>query len=358
MFGDVYSGKRVFITGHTGFKGSWLAAWLKMLGAELTGYALPPAYPDSHFELLKLKNQIRHIENDIRDLKPLKQAMADARPDLVFHLAAQALVRESYADPKTTFDTNVGGSVNVLESVRACDSARALVYITSDKCYRNVEWEWGYREPDVLGGDDPYSGSKGCAELVFRSYRESFFNQKPGINVGVTRAGNVIGGGDWAKDRIVPDCIRALRKKDPIVVRNPKATRPWQHVLEPLGGYLLLGARLFKSQGKFTPSEFNFGPDKTSNKTVEEVVNRIIGVWGSGQMVVHHDDHAVHEAMLLQLNCDRAWHYLKWRPTWHYDDSVEQTALWYKAHNQGADMAAYTHSQIEKYMRDWKGGDV
>lgn len=358
MFGNVYAGKRVFITGHTGFKGSWLAAWLRMLGAEVTGYALAPAYADSHFELLKLKDQIRHIENDIRDLDPLKKAMIEAKPDFVFHLAAQALVRESYADPKRTFDTNVGGSVNVLESVRACDSVKALVYITSDKCYRNVEWEWGYREPDVVGGDDPYSGSKGCAELVFRSYRESFFNHKAGINVGVTRAGNVIGGGDWAKDRIVPDCIRALRKSEPIVIRNPRATRPWQHVLEPLGGYLLLGARLFKSQEKFNPCEFNFGPDKASNKTVQDVVNKIIGVWGSGELVIKPDPNAPHEAMLLQLNCDRAWHYLKWRPTWHYDDSVEQTALWYKAHDQGRNMAEFTKSQLERYMGEWKGGDA
>lgn len=358
MFGNIYAGKKVFITGHTGFKGPWLATWLTMLGAEVTGYALPPYYAESHFELLGLEKSLRHIEGDMRDYARLKASLDEARPDMVFHLAAQALVRESYRDPKTTFDTNIGGAVNLLEALRTCESVRALVFITSDKCYRNVEWEWGYRENDAVGGEDPYSASKGCAEIVFRSYRDSFFNKSPGIRISTTRAGNVIGGGDWAKDRIVPDCIRALRKGETIVIRSPHATRPWQHVLEPLGGYLLLGKKLYEGADLSNRAAFNFGPDRYSNKTVKEMVELVIDIWGAGRLEVQKDPNAPHEANLLQLNCDRAWDSLRWRPTWAYEESVRQTALWYKEYVAGADVPKLTASQIDKYMREWRVEDA
>lgn len=354
MFNDCYRGKNVFITGHTGFKGSWLSMWLLKMGAKVTGYALPPAYQDSHFELLKLDSHMHHIEGDVRDEGALKRAIREARPDFIFHLAAQALVREAYRDPKYTFDTNVGGAVNLLEALRENDTARALVFITSDKCYRNVEWEWGYRETDLLGGKDPYSASKGCAEIVFNSYFESFLKEKPSLKASTARAGNVIGGGDWAKDRIIPDCIKALRRKEPIVVRNPRSTRPWQHVLEPLGGYLHLGWMLFTEGEGFSRHNFNFGPEKMSNKSVIDLVEKVLNVWGEGEVLVDPPPKAPHEDMLLQLNCDRAWHFLKWKPTWHYDDSLEQTVLWYKAFHEGKNIGDFTGSQIEHYQKEFK----
>lgn len=353
MFNGIYKNKRVFITGHTGFKGSWLTQWLLMQGAQVSGFALPPAYPDSHFELLNLKDQIDHNVGDIRNGDEISSAIKKAAPDIVFHLAAQALVREAYQNPKYTFDTNVGGAVNLLEAVRESDSIKALVFITSDKCYRNKEWEWGYREPDQLGGKDPYSSSKGCAELVFYSYFNSFLQTRPGLRVSTTRAGNVIGGGDWAKDRIVPDCIRALTKKEPIVLRHPESTRPWQHVLEPLGGYLLLGQQLLENNPSVKNVNYNFGPDKTSNKPVQDLVEKMISIWGSGTVEVNAPKDAPHEDNLLQLNCDRSWHELAWKPTWHFDMSVTETAKWYKAHYQQEDISSYTKMQIEKYEKDF-----
>jgi CDP-glucose 4,6-dehydratase len=354
IFGGVYKNKRVFVTGHNGFKGTWLCMWLTMLGAEVTGYSFEPAAQGSHFDLLGLQNNVRHMEGDIRDLETLTRAVSETRPDFVFHLGAQALVREAYRDPKATFDINVCGSVNVLESCRHCDSVKALVYVSSDKCYRNVEWEWGYRENDFLGGNDPYSASKGCAEIVFASYNASFLMKDNRLHAASARSGNVIGGGDWAKDRIVPDSIRALTSGKPIVIRNPNSTRPWQHVLEPLGGYLLLGGKLYADTAKKFCSAWNFGPDRTSNKTVKELVSDIIGIWGSGELAVQQDPNAPHEDTWLQLNCDKAYHWLKWRPTWHYPDSVNQTILWYKAFSEGRNMRDFTSSQIEAYMERWR----
>ena len=354
MFEDFYKNKKVFVTGHTGFKGSWLSAWLLKLGAVVTGYAQPPLYDESHFELLGLKSKLRHIEGDLRDLDGLSRAMAESQPDIVFHLGAQALVRESYRDAKTTFDTNVGGAVNVCEAVGRVDSIRTLVFITSDKCYRNVNWEWGYRETDVLGGRDPYSASKGCAEIVFAAYWASFLSKSGRINAASTRAGNVIGGGDWAKDRLIPDCIRALRKGETIEIHNPDATRPWQHVLEPLGAYLHLGQYLAGPNGAEFCKGWNFGPNNSANKTVGEVVHDVIRLWGSGEVVVERDPNAPHEDHWLQLNCDRANHYLKWSPTWNYPDSIGETVTWYRRYQEGADISALTDSQIEKYGLDWK----
>jgi CDP-glucose 4,6-dehydratase len=353
MFGNFYQGKNVFVTGHTGFKGSWLSAWLLKLGAKVTGYALPPAYDESHFELLGLERRMRHVVGNVCDLEHLTHAMTEAKADIVFHLAAQALVRESYRDPRTTFDTNVMGGVNVCEAVGRVDSIRTLVFITSDKCYRNVDWEWGYRETDELGGRDPYSASKGCAELVFAAYWTSFLSKAGRVNAASTRAGNVIGGGDWAKDRLIPDCVRALRQKEAIEIHHPDATRPWQHVLEPLGAYLHLGRRLGGPQGADYCKSWNFGPNNSANKNVGEVVRDVIKLWGSGEVKVERDPNAPHEDHWLQLNCDRADHYLNWKPTWNYPESIRETVHWYRAYQDGAKVPALTDSQIEKYNQAW-----
>ena len=260
--GDIYADRRVLVTGHTGFKGSWLALWLHELGANVTGLSLPPNTKPSHFELIGLKELLLHIEGDIRDLKIVKRAFDAANPQIVFHLAAQPLVRDSCDNPKGTFDTNIGGTVNILEAIRQCPSVKAVVVITSDKCYENKEWVWGYRENDALGGHDPYSASKGATEIVCSAYHRSFFDKNgcgPHLGFATARAGNVIGGGDWANDRIIPDCIRALSQGEPISIRNPNATRPWQHVLDPLSGYLLLAKRLLDDPDHFCGA-WNFGP--------------------------------------------------------------------------------------------------
>ena len=352
MFDNIYQGKRVLVTGHTGFKGSWLSEWLISLGAEVSGFSLPPAYPNSHFEILGLEKRLRHFEGDLRDERAVEKVLREVKPDIVFHLAAQALVREAYAQPKATFDTNVGGAVNLLEAIRHTAGVRALVFITSDKCYRNVNWEWGYRETDTLGGRDPYSASKGCAELVFDAYWSSFLKGK--LFAASTRAGNVIGGGDWARDRLIPDCVRFLCANEPIVIRNPGATRPWQHVLEPLGGYLLLGRRLLGSDGGEFCKAWNFGPDHSANRTVEEVVRKGISLWGGGGLSVQKDPDAPHEDHWLQLNTDRASHYLHWEPVWSYPDSITETIRWYRAWRDGADMADFSRAQIAAYEKAWQ----
>jgi len=272
----VFSGRRVFITGHTGFKGSWLAFLLKEVGAEVMGFALPPATKTNHFDLLRLDKKIKHVVGDIRDSLFLAETIDKFQPEFVFHLAAQALVRPSYDDPVGTFSTNVIGSVNLLDAVRRCASVRSLVYITSDKCYENVEWIWGYREVDQLGGRDPYSASKAAAEIAFSSYDRSFFEVRPLMGAATTRAGNVIGGGDWAVDRIIPDCIRAIEMGEPIRLRNPLATRPWQHVLEPLSGYLLLAAKLY-DEPKSWGGAWNFGPTSNEVRTVKMLLKRLCG---------------------------------------------------------------------------------
>ena len=344
-----YRGRRVMITGHTGFKGSWLAFLLKEAGAEVAGYALAPAHVSSHFDGLGLAKDIRHIEGDVRDRVKLSAAMHDFAPEFVFHLAAQALVRASYADPAATFETNVSGSVNLLEAVRACDAVRSLVYVTSDKAYENLEWIWGYRENDRLGGHDPYSASKAAAEIVLSSYVRSFFAHRPSLGVASARAGNVIGGGDWAEDRIVPDCIRALQAGAPIQLRNPQATRPWQHVLEPLSGYLLLGARLRETPEQYGGA-WNFGPAAGDVRTVRDVAERIIARFGKGSIVFGERDGGQHEARLLQLNCDKARQLLGWQPRWDFETAVDATALWYKEILAGADVRGVTQRQLGSYF--------
>jgi CDP-glucose 4,6-dehydratase len=327
---EIFRGKRVLVTGHTGFKGSWLTLLLNRLGAVVMGYALPPEYSGGHFERLGLQQQIRHVVGDVRDLERMRDQVMAFQPEIVFHLAAQALVRASYVDPKTTFDVNVGGGLNLLEVVRTCDSVRALVFITSDKCYENQDWVWGYRETDLLGGYDPYSASKGAAELVFSSYLRSFFANRQDFGAATARAGNVIGGGDWAANRIVPDCLRALQAREPIIVRSPRATRPWQHVLEPLSGYLKLGVRLLES-GHAYDGAWNFGPQLGDLRTVLNVAETIASHFENGAVVVDEPLEKPHEAHLLQLNSDKARQLLQWDTRWDFEQTLAVTSGWYKA---------------------------
>ncbi len=344
-----FKGRRVFITGHTGFKGSWLAFLLNEVGAEVLGYALPPVGEKNHFELSGLAQMIGHVEADIRDAEKLTAAMSEFQPEFVFHLAAQALVRPSYSDPKTTFETNVMGSVNLLEAVRKCESVRSLVYITSDKCYENLEWLWGYRENDRLGGHDPYSASKASAEMVFSAYARSFFFERPELGAASTRAGNVIGGGDWAVDRIIPDCVRAIESEKPIHLRNPSATRPWQHVLEPLSGYLLLASQLRKEPSAYAGS-WNFGPSSKEVRTVLEVAEHLVARFGRGSINIEASTEKHHEARLLQLNCDKAHQVLGWYPRWDFERTLDMTADWYKNVYDGGETLDISRKQLHEYF--------
>jgi len=344
-----FRGRQVLLTGDSGFKGSWLAFWLAEAGADVWGYALPPEHDNDHFNLLGLRDRIHHQDGDIRDREKLGAFFKQAQPEFVFHLAAQALVRRSYRDPKETFDTNVGGSVNLLECVREMPSVRALVYITSDKCYRNKEWIWGYRENDELGGHDPYSASKSAAELVFSSYGDSFFRLRPDFGYATVRAGNVIGGGDWSEDRIVPDCVRALRDGEPIVLRRPNSTRPWQHVLEPLGGYLILAAALVQDPARYSGA-WNFGPGGEAARSVLDLTRVIVNRWGSGEIDVQTSIDDLHEAGLLHLNCDKARHMLRWYPRWGFERTVSETVGWYRAVLSGKAVSKVSGDQIKNYM--------
>ena len=345
---DLYRDKRVFITGHTGFKGAWLALTLSELGAHVAGYALKPE-EGSHFESLGLKNTIHHIEADIRDGDRLTTEMKNFKPNYVFHLAAQALVRKSYREPRETFETNVLGSLNLLEAVRKTEEVSSLVYITSDKCYENKEWVWGYKETDSLGGVDPYSASKASAEILFSSYSRSFFSGRKNFAMASARAGNVIGGGDWSEDRIIPDCVRAITTGNPIILRNPKSTRPWQHVLEPLSGYLMLGTKLNENSGKIDGS-WNFGPDASEAVTVEDVALAMISEFGKGSIEIVEDAAHLHEAGLLQLNCDKARNLLGWKPTWDARKTLVETASWYQRIHAGESAIEVTRGQIIEFF--------
>jgi CDP-glucose 4,6-dehydratase len=348
-FLEKFKGARVFITGHTGFKGSWLTFILTELGADITGYALPPTSKEDHFNLLDLETRIHHVEGDIRDYGKLKAALDECQPEYVFHLAAQAIVKSSYEDPVYSIQTNVLGSTYLLEAVRHQQSVRSLVYVTSDKCYENVEWIWGYRENDMLGGIDPYSASKACAEILFSSYQRSFFIHRPELGAASVRAGNVIGGGDWAADRIVPDCIRAFRQNEAVKLRNPSATRPWQHVLEPLSGYMLLATRLFESPGKWAGS-WNFGPSSRMAKTVKDVADTLTQELGFGTVEIEEANNTAHEAQLLQLNCDKAHQLLGWYPSWDVDKTLKETASWYSQVLKGKAATEVTRCQIMNYF--------
>ena len=349
---DSYRGRRVFVTGHTGFKGAWLAEWLTSLGAEVTGYALDPPTQPNLFDALDLGARLKHVVADIRDRDRVVAEVQAAQPSVIFHLAAQALVRRAYAEPHATFDTNVMGTVNVLEAARACPSVRAVVVVTSDKCYQNLETGRPFRETDAMGGRDPYSASKGCAELVTAAYRESFF--AGGAAVASVRAGNVIGAGDWAADRIIPDCVRALAAGVPSVVRNPDAVRPWQHVLEPLSGYLWLAARMLRD-GRRYDGAWNFGPiDQGGDQPVRWVVDRFLEEWGSGSWITPADaGRQPHEAHRLSLDSSKAREELGWAPVWDARTAVRQTASWYREFYRAAATARrLVEHQLHAYQDD------
>lgn len=354
MFDNMFQGRTVLITGHTGFKGSWLCIWLKELGANIVGYALEPYTERDNFVVSGLKDKIIHIIGDVGDYQKLRETFKKYRPEFVFHFAAQPIVRESYVNPKETYDTNIGGTVNVLECCRITDSVRVVINVTSDKCYENKEWVWGYRENDPMGGYDPYSSSKGCSELITAAYRNSFFNpidfEKHGKSLSSVRAGNVIGGGDWQKDRIIPDCVRALESKKPIEIRRPHATRPWQHVLEPLSGYLLLASKMYEEPQKFCGA-WNFGPNQNPITTVGEIADMIVAKWGSGSWIDKSNQEEPHEANLLNLDISKAKTYLKWSPVWNAETTVGETVKWYKKYNY-QNSYEICKSQIDQYMND------
>lgn len=349
-----FKNKRIFITGSTGFKGTWLSYILTLSGAKVMGYALPHIKDEkSHYENLNLKNRITQIEDDITNREKIISTMQKFEPDYVFHLAAQALVRPSYEDPYNTFKTNVMGSVNILDAVLTSKSIRSFIYVTSDKCYENNEWIWGYRENDRLGGKDPYSASKAAAENVFLAYNESFFKKNKELGVASVRAGNVIGGGDWAIDRIVPDCIRCIDQESPIILRNPLATRPWQHVLEPLSGYLKLALYLYENPKKFSGS-WNFGPSTFTTATVGKLAKSIINYFGKGKIIEKFDPNQPHEAGLLQLNCDKAHQELNWKSNWNLEKTFKVTADWYKRVLSGENVENVTKEQINDYFKEFK----
>lgn len=348
MFDSVYKRRRVIVTGHTGFKGSWLCQWLLHLGAEVAGYSLHRPSDPCNFDVLGLEQRLSHHTGDIRDLAGVRKTFSRFRPEIVFHLAAQAITRRSYDEPKATFDTNLGGTVNLLEAALESESVKAAVFITSDKCYENVEWDQGYRETDRLGGKDPYSASKACAEIAISSYARSFFLPR-GRHVASTRAGNVVGGGDWAPDRIVPDCVRAWSAAKSPLIRNPSATRPWQHVLEPLSGYLWLGARLHQADAGLDGEAFNFGP--IADQPVSVLIEEMQQSWpGRSWTVDPSGAKDKHEAGLLKLNCEKALHRLGWKPTLSFPEIVRMTVAWYREYYAGGrDMARFTEDQVRGY---------
>ena len=349
-----WNGKSVFLTGHTGFKGGWLSLWLASMGAKVTGYALVPNTTPSFFEVAKVRDEINqsHIA-DIRDLERLQEGMAKAQPEIVIHMAAQPLVRFSYVNPVETYATNVMGTVHVLESIRALDCVRATVIVTTDKCYENKEWVWGYRENEPMGGHDPYSNSKGCAELVTSAYRQSFFPAgkyaEHQVAIASARAGNVIGGGDWSEDRLIPDAIKAFEADQTLMIRNPLATRPWQHVLEPLSGYLILAQALYEQGNKFA-SAWNFGPRDEDNRSVQEVVELMISQWDQSARWEKEGSEQPHEANLLKLDCSKAHSLLGWIPKWDLEIATQKIVEWQKAFKAKENMQAVSLAQINQYM--------
>ncbi len=362
-FDAVYRDRSVLVTGHTGFKGTWLTGWLQELGARVAGYALDPPTEPSLFALAQGGSRISDHRGDIRDAAQLEWVIRLVKPEVIFHLAAQPIVRRSYETPIETFAVNALGTATLLDVVRQARRPCVVIVVTSDKCYENREWAWGYREVDRLGGHDPYSASKAAAELVVGSFRRSFFPSsrvnEHGIRVASVRAGNVIGGGDWSPDRLVPDCVRALTEQAVIRIRNPRAQRPWQHVLEPLSGYLWLGARMLREDDAKLFNAWNFGPAPRDTRSVEEVVDGIVGLWGSGRWENVGQAADLHEAHQLSLACDKALHSLAWRPTWTFETALSQTVRWYRAWADGVkDPWALCRSQISEYTADARAQKV
>lgn len=363
-FGDFYRGKTVLVTGHSGFKGSWLTMWLTTLGANVIGYALEPPTDPCIFTACHLAKRITHIHGDVRDYALLEQTFREHQPEIVFHLAAQSLVRVSFSEPRRTFEVNLMGTVNVLEVARQTDSVRAVVAITSDKCYRNVGWEWGYRETDELGGYDPYSASKACEELIIAAYQDPRFQQsaypRSDLPIASARAANVIGGGDWARDRIVPDTIRAITSNTAVVVRNPEATRPWQHALEPLSGYLLLGFLLAENRDRYC-SAWNFGPRDQRALQAAELVTSILARWPAPttRLIIKRDESEA-EPLVMRLDSSKANYRLKWHSTWTIDQTLDAVVAWYERfHDSGdADMYSFSIQQIEEYTHSAKKQDL
>ena len=345
---EFWGGKRVFLTGHTGFKGSWLSLWLQSLGANVKGFALDPPTQPNLFSVAQVYEGMNSEIGDIRDLERLRKSMTQFDPEVLIHMAAQPLVRISYKDPVETYHVNVLGTVHVLEVARQCENLKVIVNVTSDKCYENKEWVWGYREEDPMGGFDPYSSSKGCAELVTSAYRRSFLADA-GVGVASARAGNVIGGGDWAEDRLVPDILIAFEKGEPAVIRNPNAIRPWQHVLEPLCGYLVLAERLWHEPEKFSEG-WNFGPCDEDVVSVREIVTRMAELWGEGASWRGDEHTHPHEATYLKLDASKARARLGWRPVWRLEETLERTVSWHRAWLRGGDMRAWCLREIAEYM--------
>lgn len=349
---DFYNGKTVLVTGHTGFKGSWMCKVLAMHGANVVGYSLKPPTKPSLFEAASIESEIVSIIGDIRDLKKMNETMQKYRPLIVIHMAAQPIVRESYADPVYTYETNVMGTVNICEAVRLCDSVKSFVNVTTDKVYKNNEWEWGYRETDALDGYDPYSNSKSCSELVTSSYIKSFLKSN-GVAVSTCRAGNVIGGGDFAKDRIIPDCVRAMETGEKIIVRNPYSTRPYQHVLEPVVTYLTLAAMQYE-----TPSlagNYNVGPDDCDCVNTGDLVDLFCEKWGNGTSWINVSEaNAPHEANFLKLDCSKIKSALNWKPRWHITDAIEKTVEWSKVYLSGGNVGEVMEKQIKDFLEDYE----
>ena len=351
LLNDFYRGKKVFVTGHTGFKGSWLCKMLANVGAEVTGYSLDAPIEPSLFKIAGIANDIHSVIGDIRDFASLKKAFDEAQPEIVLHLAAQPIVRDSYKDPAYTYETNVMGTVNILECVRQSSCVKSFLNVTTDKVYLNKEWAWGYRENEELDGYDPYSNSKSCSELVTHSYKNSFFTDKEGnaiIPISTARAGNVIGGGDFANDRIIPDCVRAAQKHEDIIVRNPFSTRPYQHVLEPLFAYLMIAAKQYKDS-KYA-GWYNVGPDDVDCFQTGAIVDLFVSKWGDGMKWINKHDGGPHEAILLKLDCSKLKTTFGWYPHWNLNDAMEKIVEWSKAWIAGQDIRPIMDKQIEEFL--------